>query len=136
MQKPLDHTFVFAMIGLMPVVGIWLFKRDWLHDTSVNRRIKTICVSVAAVGVTGCCLFPRHLEFLFFVIPIYQLWLYNAMLGIFQRRYHRNPLFPPRFSMNPANVPDFTFNFIFGLLTTAAMMPVLGIIFARLQSRI
>jgi len=33
-------------------------------------------------------------------------------------------------------VPDFTFNFIFGVLTTAAMAPVVGIIFARLQSRI
>jgi hypothetical protein len=38
--------------------------------------------------------------------------------------------------MNPAHVPDFTFNTIFGLLTVVAIMPVLGIIFARLQSRI
>ena len=124
------------MIGLMPVIGIWLFKRDWLHDTSVNRRIKALCIFVAAVGIMAFCLSPRHLEFLFFLIPIYQLSLYNMLLRIFQRRYHRNPFFPPRFSMNPAHVPDFTFNLIFGILTTAAMMPVLGIIFARLQSRI
>jgi hypothetical protein len=133
MHKPLDHTFVFSMIGLMPVVLIWLLKRDWLHDASSNRRINAACILVAAVGIVGFCVSPRHLEFLFFLIPVYQLWLYNMMLRIFQWRYHRNPFWPPRLSMNPAHVSDFTFNTIFGLLTVAAMMPVLGIIFARLQ---
>ena len=136
MHKPIDHTFVFAMIGLLPVIGIWLFKREWLHDTSVNRRINTACVFVAAVAGVGVCVSPRHLEFLFFLIPIYQLWVYNLMLRIFQERLHRNPFFPPRLSMNPAHMPDFAFNTIYALLTTAAMIPVLGIIFARLQSRI
>jgi hypothetical protein len=136
MHKPLDHTFVFSMIGLMPVILIWLFKRDWLHDASVNRRINTACLFVAAVGLVGFCVSRRHLEFLFLLIPIYQLWVYNLMLRIFQGRFHRNPSFPPRLSMNPAHMPDFAFNTIFALLTTAAMMPVLGIIFARLQSRI
>jgi hypothetical protein len=35
--------------------------------------------------------------------------------------------------MKPTHFPDFTFNTIFLLLTTAAMMPVLGIVFAQLQ---
>jgi hypothetical protein len=136
MHKPLDHTFVFSMIGLMPVVLIWLLKRDWLHDSSINHRIKTACIVIAAIGIIGFCVSPRHLEFVFFLLPVYQLSLYNMMLRIFQRRYHRDPFWPPRLSMSPAHVPDFTFNTIFGLLTVVAMMPVLGIIFARLQSRI
>src|SRR4051812_4643421 len=98
MLKPLDHTLVFAMIGLMPVVGIWLFKRDWLHDIAVNGRIKAQCLCLGAVGIAAFCLSPRHLEFLFLLFPIYQVSVYNVLLWLFRRRYYRNPIPPPRFS--------------------------------------
>jgi hypothetical protein len=42
MHKPLEHTFVFSMADLMPVVLIWFLKGDWLRPTSVNRRITTV----------------------------------------------------------------------------------------------
>jgi|SRR6266403_6182034 len=136
MQKPLDHTFAFSLIGLLPIIFVFLFKRSWLNDPLTRRRIGKVCLFVAAVGLIAFCLSPRHLECLFLLIPIYQFAIHDVMLARFQRRHQRVPFFPPRWSWNPAYFPDFTFNTVFLILTTAAMMPVLGIIFAQLQKSI
>ena len=124
------------MIGLMPIMWIFLLKRSWLNDQLISRRVERICLFAAALGVIALVLSPRHLEFVFLLIPIYQVSVHKILLRRFHRKYQRDPFFPPRFSMDPAHFPDFSFNTIFLLLTVAAMMPVLGIVFAQLKKHI